>query len=105
MKSSIPITIMLLFAFCALSLGLAFAEETKAAANETEINETLVNETAINATLENATLTNETLANASLTNETLANATVDNETLTNLTGLENETNPFENAKGRQVKPK
>lgn len=91
MKSYIPITITLLFAFSALSLGLAYAEEIKATINETEANETLGNET----------LTNTSLENASLTNETLKNATINNETLNNLTEPEDETSPFANVKGRQ----
>jgi uncharacterized protein YjbI with pentapeptide repeats len=101
MKSYIPITITLLFAFSALSLGLAYAEEIKATINETEANETLGNETLANTSLENASLTNETLANASLINETLKNATINNETLNNLTVSEDETSPFANVKGRQ----
>lgn len=95
MKNTIPVTIMLLFAFSALSLGMAFAEENETAVNETTANETIGNETLVNTSLENATLINETLANA----------TINNETLNNLTELENETNPFANVKGRQVKPK
>ncbi|MDD1750828.1 MAG: hypothetical protein LUO89_13255 [Methanothrix sp.] len=105
MKSSISIAVMLLFAFSALSLGLAYADEIEATINETESNETLGNETLTNTSLENTTLTNETLANASLINETLANATLNNETLNNLTEPEDGASPFADVKGRQPKPR
>ena len=92
MKSSIPIAIILLFVFAALSLGLAFAGETIQADENT-------------TAAMNETVTNETLVNDTLTNESLENATLTNETLNNLTMPQNETNPFANVKGRQVKPK
>jgi hypothetical protein len=92
MKSSIPIAIILLFVFAALSLGLAFAGETIQADENTTA--------AMNETM-NVTVTNETLVNDTLNNESLENATLTNETLNNLTLPQNETNPFGNVKGRQ----
>jgi uncharacterized protein YjbI with pentapeptide repeats len=108
MKSTIPLAIMLLFVFSALSLGWAFAGETTqadekitTAINETATNESLGNDTQTNETLINATLTNKSLENATLTNESLENATLVNETLNNLTMPLNDTNPFAKIKGRQ----
>ncbi len=93
-----PIAMMFLFAFTALSFGLAFAENAPVADEE---NASSMNKTVINETLGNDTLTNETLNNATLANESLENATLTNETLNNLTMPENETNPFGKVKGRQ----
>ncbi len=98
MKSSIQIAILPLFVFAALSLGLAFADETiQADENMTAA----VNVTVTNETLVNNTLNNESLENITLDNTSLENATLTNETLNNLTVPQNETNPFGNVKGRQ----
>jgi hypothetical protein len=88
MRSFITIAIIPLLVLTALSLGLAFAEETIQADENTTA---AVNET----------VTNETLGNNTLNNESLENATLTNETLCNLTVPQNETNPFGNVKGRQ----
>ncbi len=88
MRSSIPIAIIPLLVLTALSLGLAFAEETVQADENT-------------TAAMNKTVTNETLGNNTLNNESLENATLTNETLSNLTVPKNETNPFANVKGRQ----
>ncbi len=101
MKNSISIAIVLIFAFSAISFGLAFAEEIAANATENAANETEGNNSSINATLENATPINETLENATLNNESLENTTLNNDTLDNLTASGNDTNPFANVKGRQ----
>jgi hypothetical protein len=98
MRSAIPIAIIPLFILAALSLGLAFAEETIQADENTTA---AMNETVTNETLCNNTLTNELLENVTLDNTSLENATLTNETLNNLTGPQNETNPFANTKGRQ----
>jgi uncharacterized protein YjbI with pentapeptide repeats len=100
MRSSISIAIIPLLVLAALSIGLAFAEETIQADENTT---SAVNETVTNETLCNITLTNESLENATLDNTSLENATLTNETLNNLTCPQNETNPFANVKGRQPK--
>jgi hypothetical protein len=100
MRSSISIAIIPLLALAALSIGLALAEETIQADDNTT---SAMNETVTNETLCNNTLTNESLENATLDNTSLENATLTNETLNNLTCPQNETNPFANVKGRQPK--
>jgi hypothetical protein len=98
MRSFITIAIIPLLVLAALSLGLAFAEETIQADENTTA---AVNETVTNETLGNNTLNNESLENVTLDNTSLENATLTNEILCNLTVPQNETNPFANVKGRQ----
>jgi len=90
---------MLLLVSCALFLGLALAESAQILEENATSDMNMTNETenaTINETI-NATEINQTLINATLSNQTLINATMPE----NETGLDDDANPFENAKGRQ----
>lgn len=89
MKSPIAVTIVLLLALTALSIGPTFAGKTKPADENLTA---AMNNTAINESLKNATAANETLMN-----ETLINGTRENTTM-----QQNDTDTFSKVKGRQV---
>jgi hypothetical protein len=97
---SFKAVVVLMLAFSALYLGLALAESVPCSGENVTVDLNLSNETlnaTTNETLANLTLENQTMSNATLTNVTITNATISN----NETELQNDTNPFENVKGRQ----